>query len=106
MNKKVLYTVLCALIFSFFLTLTAGSARGRNLFISKCGQCHKTGGEAEPFAPTKYASMQWERFFSRSLHNRKKDISGLFTPEELEAIERYLVNHAADSSQPEAAGLK
>jgi mono/diheme cytochrome c family protein len=106
MNKKVIYTIILALLFSIFLTLSASSAQGRNLFISKCGQCHKTGGEAGVFAPTKYASSQWERFFSRGLHKRKKDISGLFTPEELEAIERYLVNHAADSSQPEAAGLK
>jgi len=106
MKSKVLCSIICSVAFMFFLSLTAGSARGRNLFISKCGQCHKTGGEATVFAPTKYASSQWERFFSRSLHNRKKDISGIITPEELEAIEKYLVNHAADSSQPEAAGLK
>lgn len=106
MNKKLLFIILCAVIISFFASLSAGDAQSRNIFISKCGQCHKTGGSAPLFAPTKYAAKQWERFFARNKHQRKKDISDKITQKELDIIEKYLVNHAADSSQPEAAGLK
>ena len=106
MRKKLLFLILCAVVLSFFASLSAGSAQARNLFISKCGQCHKTGGNAPIFAPTKYAAKQWERFFARNKHQRKKDISDKVSQEELDIIEEYLIDHAADSSQPEAAGLK
>lgn len=106
MRKKLLILILCAVALGFFASLSAGDAQAKNLFISKCGQCHKTGGSAPIFAPTKYAAKQWERFFSRNKHQRKKDISEKVTQKELDIIEKYLINHAADSSQPEAAGLK
>ena len=78
------------------------------VFIQKCGSCHKSGGEVEAFAPTKYASTQWERFFQRDKHKRKnkKDISADFNELELNAVKVYLVDHAADSDQPEAVGLR
>jgi mono/diheme cytochrome c family protein len=79
---------------------------GKAVFENKCGSCHATGGEAPVFAPTKYASVQWERFFERNTHARKKDISALFTPAELTRVKDYLVAHAADSDQPVAIGLR
>ncbi len=79
---------------------------GRALFVSKCGQCHKSGGTAPAFSPTLYASTQWDRFFARDKHAKKKDLSSIIKQGELESIKKYLVDHAADSSQPEAAGLK
>jgi len=98
-------------LFSVFAALTlfcvpAGAADGKSVFISKCGSCHKSGGEAKVFAPTKYASIQWDRFFNRDKHKRKKDISADVTAAEIEAVKTYLINHAADSDQPEAVGLR
>lgn len=106
MKKRFIVTVIVFIVF-FFIALTyAGAGEGKLLFISKCGQCHKSGGSAPLFAPTKYASKQWDRFFARNKHKRKKDISGLLKADEIEKIKNYLIDHAADSSQPEAAGLK
>ncbi len=79
---------------------------GETLFMTKCGSCHKAGGEVKTFAPVKYASSQWKRFFKRNKHKRKKDIGDLFTAGELELIKEYLMDHAADSDRPIAAGLK
>ena len=79
---------------------------GRSIYLNKCGSCHQEGGDVEAFAPSKFASTQWRRFFNRDKHKRKKDISELFTKEELEQVKTYLVRHAADSDQPEAVGLK
>ena len=84
----------------------AYAADGKALFMSKCGSCHRSGGEASVFAPTKYASTQWERFFEAGKHARIKDISALAKPDESAAIKDYLKVHAADSDQPEAIGLK
>jgi len=92
---------LCILGFS-----RAYAADGKELFMSKCGQCHKSGGEAAAFAPTKYASVQWERFFSRNKHASVKDISAQCSESDIDAVKAYLVKHAADSDQPEAVGLR
>ena len=99
------------LFFLLFFIITAGisicyAADGKGVFVNKCGSCHKSGGEAAAFAPTKYASTQWDRFFQRNKHKRKKDISSEVTEAEINAVKTYLINHAADSDQPEAVGLR
>jgi len=106
MKKKVFSVIFILITVMMILMLSAGAGQGKLLFISKCGSCHKSGGTAPLFAPTKYASKQWDRFFARNKHKRKKDISGLVASDEIEKIKDYLIDHAADSSQPEAAGLK
>ncbi len=98
----IVLTILCL----FMLTVSSAQAGGKDIFFNKCGACHRTGGEAPVFAPTKYASLQWGRFFERNKHNRKKDISSDFTPSELGLVEKYLTAHAADSEQPVAIGLR
>jgi len=105
-SRKIIVIIVLALLFQLLLSLHAGSSREKELFISKCGQCHKTGGEGPLFSANKYASRQWKRFFARNKHKRKKDISGLISADDQETIKNYLMKHAADSSQPEAAGLK
>jgi hypothetical protein len=99
----------CACMLAIGMAVSAGpacAADGKALYISKCGSCHKSGGTASVFAPTKYASVQWERFFEAGKHNRIKDISGMLAPDESSAVKEYLKSHAADSDQPEAIGLK
>ncbi len=100
-------TCLCMLAFSMAASAyPAFAVDGKTLFIEKCGTCHKSGGEASVFAPTKYAATQWERFFQANKHDRIKKISGALAPDESTAIKEYLKAHAADSDQPEAIGLK
>ena len=79
---------------------------GEALFLEKCSSCHKDGGEAEAFAPVLYAAIQWERYFDKNKHKRKKDISALVTEDELSIIKQYLIDHAADSAQPVIIKLK
>ena len=79
---------------------------GKALFQSRCGKCHTQGGEAPVFSPIKYASNQWQRFFSKDKHKRKKDISGEISADDLNAIKQFLIDHAADSDLPIAAGTR
>lgn len=100
-------TVMFVLAVPLFLQSVSYTADGESLFNLKCGKCHKSDkGEAPAFAPVKYASSQWERFFSKNKHERKKDISAEISPEEIELVKQYLIKHAADSDRPIAAGLK
>lgn len=103
-NVKLLLVFLALVLVINILPCHAG--KGKNLFVQRCGQCHKQGGEAPTFAATKYAGAQWERFFERNKHKRKKDISSLISAEEQQKVKKYLVNHAVDSDQPEAVGLR
>ncbi|MFZ5569595.1 MAG: c-type cytochrome [Thermodesulfobacteriota bacterium] len=84
----------------------ADTMDGEQLFYGKCGACHAEGGKAPVMAPVKFAAVQWERFFSREKHQRKQDIHQLITPEERSKIQQYLMEHAADSDRPIAAGMK
>ncbi|MCP4714303.1 MAG: cytochrome c [Deltaproteobacteria bacterium] len=104
--KIYVFAFLLTIILIIFLGNPVNAAEGKRVFIQKCGSCHKAGGEAAVFAPTKYASTQWERFFQRNKHKRKKDISADFNQAELNSVKQYLIDHAADSDQPEAVGLR
>ncbi len=105
MKKLIISVMLVGLTWAIPLN-PCQAAEGKKMFINKCGGCHKAKGEAPAFAATKYASMQWERFFDRNKHQRKKDIGALVSANEIKDIRDYLVAHAADSDQPEAVGLK
>ncbi len=105
--KKLLIFVLFLAVTWLLLPITnSHAADGKQMFMTKCGQCHKSGGEGPVFAATKYAGKQWDRFFMREKHKRKKDISSQFTQAEFDLIKKYLMDHAADSDQPEAVGLR
>ena len=97
----VFFVLLGLVVHSPGLSLTDGET----LFDMKCGKCHARGN-ATAFGPVKYASVQWERFFKRNKHGRKKDISQEVSEEEIKQIKKYLVDHAADSDRPIAAGLR
>ncbi len=106
MRVPAICVFLAAALVAVVMVQPLEAADGKSVYLKKCGSCHRSGGEAEVFAPTKYASTQWVRFFQRDKHKRKKDISADYTPLELEAVKNYLVDHAADSDQPEAVGLR
>ncbi len=98
--------IVALLFFLFYLPYGAVAVDGEDVFQNKCGKCHGDLKAAPDFSPAKYASTQWERFFSRDKHSRKKDISGLFSKEELRAVQDHLVLHAADSDHPESIGIR
>ena len=98
--------IIVLLAFVLYLPHVAVAVDGKDVLQNKCGKCHGALKAAPDFSPAKYASTQWERFFSRDKHSRKKDISGLFTKEELRAVLNHLILHAADSDHPESIGLR
>ena len=83
------------------LLFTCSAFASESLFINKCGQCHKRGGEAKVLNPADKAGSVWKRYFKRGRH--PVDLSGKISKDELSSIVQYLQEHAADSDQPAAA---
>ncbi|MDY6853337.1 MAG: cytochrome c [Thermodesulfobacteriota bacterium] len=79
--------------------------KGKVIFQTRCGACHKKGGDAPDFSPVKYAKAQWNRFFEKNRHARRMDISDKVSPSEMKTVKNYLMAHSADSDLPIAAGL-
>ncbi len=107
--KKSLVFLTCIMMFSWLFSEIPSlfSADGESLFNSKCGKCHIGENKTAPeVAPVKYAASQWKYFFKRNKHKRKKDISKEVGTDEIVLIKQYLVDHAADSDRPIAAGLR
>ena len=98
--------ILAAFLLCSGIISIARAGDGKNIFMTKCGSCHRAGGEAAAFAPSKYAAVQWQRFFEKDRHAEKKNIKDLIPPADLKDVQDYLVKHAADSEQPESLGVK
>jgi hypothetical protein len=97
------------ILLCFFFTCSNGfCSEGKQLFINKCAQCHNKNKnqKVKALGPAKYASIQWVRFFKRNKHKRYKNISSFFTKKEQALIMDYLIDHAADSDLPIAAGIR
>ncbi|MHB8709115.1 MAG: c-type cytochrome [Desulfuromonadales bacterium] len=78
---------------------------GRVMTRTKCKGCHVEGATAGTVTPLSKTQRQWERFFEKGQHEKKAP--GAFkqmAPKELEQIRQYLIDHAADSPQPETCG--
>jgi len=95
--KKVLIFFMAASLMG--LTASEVMAGGDTLFIQKCGNCHKSGGQAAAVNPADKAGRIWQKYFKRGRHPVEMGISD----GDLETIISYLVDHAADSDQPAEA---
>jgi len=56
------------------------------------------------FVPASKAVIQWERIFSSDKRKKRYKIDQL-TPVVQQQLKNYLIQHAADSSQPMVPGL-
>lgn len=99
MKGRLIGIVTCACV----LLSTAAFAADSAMFITKCGGCHKKGGEAAPVNPADKAGVVWDKFFKRDRH--PVNISAAVSAGDLESVVAYLMAHAADSDQPEAAAI-
>jgi cytochrome c peroxidase len=106
--------VLCLLALAFFAlsgsTTTAQSKSGKDLYKQNCRVCHEKGSANGEFSPMSLTQDQWKNFFKNKLvpAHQQVTLPGMnqklletLTPEHLKAIEKFAVDHAADSEQPQ-----
>ncbi len=104
----------CAVAMSFIGAAQAADMDGQALFKDNCKSCHDKGSPDGEYTPMTLIQDQWTRFFDRKFERTHKDImdaaSGnrpvteTISPEELEAIKKFAVEHAADSENPMTCG--
>ncbi len=94
--------------------LAAGGTKAQvEMWKANCKVCHQPKGQAKALSPSTLIGMQWERFFAKKfakshaelIHPEKNQPLGkVLTPELLDRLEKFLVDHAADSEQPMTCG--
>ena len=92
---------------------TAQNANGKELYRNNCKVCHDKGSPQGQYTPMTLTQDQWRTFFKLKLLSSHKNTvhpktgNKLFeqlTPEEIKAIQRFAIDHAADSEQPATCG--
>lgn len=106
--------VVCGLAVTLFALSgppsTAQSKSGKDLYKQNCRVCHEKGSANGEYSPMSLTQDQWKNFFKNKLVPAHKSVSlpgmnqkllEMLTPEQLKAIEKFAVDHAADSEQPQ-----
>jgi cytochrome c5 len=89
------------------------SMDGKSLYRNNCKACHDKGSKNGTYTPMTLTQDQWRRVFNTKLvpaHKNAidpetgKKLLEQLTPEQLKSIQRFCIDHAADSEQPATCG--
>jgi hypothetical protein len=88
--------------------------RGKELYKEYCRPCHLKDSPRGEYSPLTLIQEQWETFFSKKLEPSHKEVADpnhggkkvleVLSPEQIKAIRKFCVDHAADSEQPQTCG--
>ncbi len=105
---------LAASVAFFAATQTAAqNLNGKELYRNNCKVCHDKGSPNGQFTPMTLTQDQWKRVFTVKLIPAHKNalnpktgskLLEELTPDQLKAIQKFAVDHAADSEQPATCG--
>ena len=87
---------------------------GQRLFREHCRHCHDRGSANGKYTPMTLIQAQWERFFDRKYERKHRKVvdekyggvpvTEAISPEVLEKIRTFAIDHAADTDQPMTCG--
>jgi cytochrome c553 len=110
MRRAQSFLVFCCII-SFLacgLIMAEGKGndkKGKFYFKKTCKTCHAKDGEGGEVTPMDKTQSQWERYFVKDEHkDGAESLESVAPADQLVHIQTFLVNHAADSDQPETCG--
>lgn len=92
---------------------SAQTLNGKELYRNNCKVCHDKGSPQGQYTPMTLTQDQWRLFFKVKLIPAHKVAvhpkTGLklleqLTPDQIKAIQRFAIDHAADSEQPATCG--
>jgi mono/diheme cytochrome c family protein len=79
--------------------------KGRYFFRQTCKECHTKGAVGGEITPLNKTMAQWRTYFAKGTHNHGKEPLTKYLPaDQLLDASAFLINHAADSPQPETCG--
>src|SRR5579859_453766 len=106
-------SVFTALIVAVLLSTVAiagsqpkgNDGKGRYYFRQTCKECHTKGAKGGEITPLSKTQAQWRTYFTKGKHSGASEVLNKVMPDaQLIDVQTYLVNHAADSPQPETCG--
>jgi mono/diheme cytochrome c family protein len=107
-NSLLIFSVLIVIsgLFSAMQAAQKGSEnKGRFYFRQTCKECHTKGAVGGEITPLNKTMAQWRTYFAKGTHNHGKEPLAKYLPaDQLLDASAFLVNHAADSPQPETCG--
>ena len=92
---------------------SAQAPNGKELYRNNCKVCHDKGSAQGQYTPMTLTQDQWRNFFKLKLASAHKSVLNpkgggklleQITPDQMKAIQRFAIDHAADSEQPATCG--
>ena len=114
--KRVGALVALVAVFAFSSAANAETAaeEGQRLFREHCRHCHDRGSPNGQYTPMTLIQAQWERFYKRKYERKHRKVvddkfggvpvTEAISPEVLEKITNFSIDHAADTDQPMTCG--
>src|SRR5947207_9962032 len=79
--------------------------KGRYYFRQTCKECHTKGAKGGEITPLTKTQAQWRSYFLKGKHGGGSEtLIKVMADTQLLDVQTYLINHAADSLQPETCG--
>jgi mono/diheme cytochrome c family protein len=79
--------------------------KGRYYFRQTCKECHTKGAKGGEITPLAKTQAQWRSYFLKAKHaGGSETLIKVMADAQLLDVQTYLINHAADSLQPETCG--
>lgn len=78
--------------------------KGKYLYKKSCKACHAEDGEGGAITPLSKTMSQWDRFFDKKGAGCAEHAGGKLSEKDVQDIQQFLYDHAADSDQPETCG--
>ncbi len=110
------YRCFACLVFVGLITAAFAADKpqdGKALYRNNCKVCHDKGSKNGVYTPMTLTQDQWRRFFTTKLATSHKSsvhpqagkkLFEVLTPEQIKSIQRFCIDHAADSEQPATCG--
>jgi Cytochrome C oxidase, cbb3-type, subunit III len=112
---KIIISVVWILFGSILFINQGVSARGdkdngKDLYKQNCKVCHDKDSPNGEFTPMSLTQDQWKSFFKNKfeakhkdviLDREKKKLLEYLTTKQIELLQKFCVDHAADSEQPQ-----
>jgi len=107
--KAAFIGVVIILVFELFPAVHAAQKgsenKGRYYFRQTCKECHTKGAVGGEITPLNKTMAEWRAYFAKGTHNHGEEPLAKYLPaDQLLDASTFLVQHAADSPQPETCG--
>lgn len=114
-HLKLFVTIIWVVATAMFVTTQSVSVKGvedngKELYKQSCKTCHDKDSPNGEYTPMSLTQDQWKAFFKNKfeakhkdviLPNEKKKLLEYLTKQQVEKIQKFCVDHAADSEQPQ-----